>query len=194
MLDAALSLLSERKTLSFSLAEVAERAGYSRGLPTQTFGTKVELIRALVPHLRVRAEEVFLSPYERGEGLTAVMTTVRALLDAPDTQVQIMIALHVLFAESTRPDSPYRDVVAALNRSSVGYLSHHLRIAVERGEVRPDLDCRAQAMMIMAGIRGLLLQWLIDPERMTLERMRVEVLASLHLSLTAKLITSSNFQ
>lgn len=185
MLDAALDLLAERKSLSFSLAEVAERAGYSRGLPTQTFGTKVEMIRALIPHLHDRSQEAFGSRYEeRGVGLEAVLTTARLLLDAPETQVQIMIAVHVLLAEATVPDSPYRAEAAELNRMATGYISHHLRLGVERGEVRPDINCRAQAMLIMAAIRGVLLQWLVDPERIALEALRTEMLSILAHSLS----------
>jgi len=180
MLDAALALLAERKSLSFSLAEVAERAGYSRGLPTQTFGTKAEMIRALIHHLHVRSEEAFGSrPDERGEGLEAVLTTARLLLDAPETQVQIMIAVHILLAEATVPDSPYRPEAAELNRMATGYISHHLRIGVERGEVRSDINCRAQAMLIMAAIRGVLLQWLVEPERIAMEALRAEMLSML---------------
>lgn len=180
MLDAALDLLAERKTLSFSLAEVAERAGYSRGLPTQTFGTKVEMIRALISHLHVRSVEALDSPPEaRGEGLPAVLTTAKLMLNAPETQVQIMIAVHVLLAEATVPDSPYRNEDADLNRWAVSYLSWHLRIGIERGEVRAEVNPRAQAMLIMAAIRGVLLQWLVDPARIDLEALRAELLISL---------------
>ena len=56
LLDAAFELLSERGSTLFTLAEVGERAGYSRGLPSQVFGTKAALLQQLVPHLRAQAQ------------------------------------------------------------------------------------------------------------------------------------------
>ena len=47
MLDAAFELLSERQGIGFTLSDVGERAGYSRGLPTQTFGTLMSMEPAI---------------------------------------------------------------------------------------------------------------------------------------------------
>ena len=187
MLDAALALLAERKSLSFSLAEVAERAGYSRGLPTQTFGTKVELIRELISHIHVRSmEEVLSRPDQRGQGLGAVLTTVYQLFQAPEGQVQIMIAVHALLAEATLPGSPYRAEAAALNRWAVSYLSYNLRLGMAAGEVREDINPRAQAMVIIASVRGALLQWLVEPERIALEDLRDELVGALQRGLSPR--------
>jgi hypothetical protein len=143
------------------------------------------MIRALIAHLHARSEEAVNSPPgARGEGLAAVLTTARLMLNAPETQVQIMIAVHVLLAEATVPDSPYRQEAADLNRWAISYLSWHLRIGIEQGDVRPDINCRAQAMLIMAAIRGVLLQWLVDPARIDLDALRAEMLTSLVLLLS----------
>lgn len=187
MLDAALALLAERKSLAFSLAEVAERAGYSRGLPTQTFGTKVALIRELISHIHVRSmEEVLSRPDQRGQGLGAVLTTIYQLFQAPEGHVQIMIAVHALLAEATLPGSPYRAEAAALNRWAVSYLSYNLRLGVAGAEVREDINPRAQAMLIIASVRGALLQWLVEPERIALEDLRDELIASLRRGLSPR--------
>lgn len=179
MLNATFELISERQSSRFTLSEVGERAGYSRGLPSQTFGSKNGLVSQLVPFLlQLSVDET--SPIEaRGEGLNAVLVTVRQLLEASDRQFRITLAVQVLLSEAAHKGSPIRAEIAALNRIATGYLSKHLRIAVAKGEVRADLDCRIHAMLIMAAVRGMLMQWQVDPERITREALCRETMATL---------------
>ncbi|MES2034583.1 MAG: TetR/AcrR family transcriptional regulator [Pseudomonadota bacterium] len=183
MLDAAFELLSEQQSIGFTLSDVGERAGYSRGLPTQAFGSKAGLLGALTVHLlNMSVNET--SPVEtRGEGLEAVLITVRQLLEGSELQYRVTMAVQVLFAEASVRDSPIRVEMTALNRIATGYLSKHLRIGQARGEVKPDIDCRAQAMITMAMVRGVMLQWLLDPERIDREVLCRETMASLERNL-----------
>lgn len=182
MLDAALDLLAERRSLRFTLAEVGERAGYSRGLPGQVFASKAGLIEALAQHILETSDA--RTPHEtRGEGLEAVLTTVRLLIIGGPRQHRIHQAVHVLLGEGSAAGSPYQAAAAALNQVSTGYLSKHLRIAAAKGEVRGDLDFRAQASLIIAAVRGTVLNWQLEPDRYDLEALWAELDASLKRSL-----------
>lgn len=185
MLDAAFELLSERQGIGFTLSDVGERAGYSRGLPTQTFGSKAGLLGALTVHLlQVSVGET--SPVEtRGEGLEAVLITVRQLLEGSELQYRVTMAVQVLLAEAAVRGSPIREEMTSLNRIATGYLSKNLRIGQARGEVRAGIDCRAQAMITMATVRGVMLQWLLDPERIDREALCRETMVSLERMLRA---------
>lgn len=164
MLDAALDLVAERRSLRFTLAEVGERAGYSRGLPGQAFETKTGLIEALAHHALVLADADF--PHtERGEGLTAVLATVRLLMLGGGGHERVHQAVQVMLAEAAAPGSPHRAAMAELNRVSTGYLSKQLRLAAERGEIAADIDFRSQAALILGAVRGALLHSQIEPDR-----------------------------
>lgn len=185
MLDAALELLAERRSIRFTLAEVGERAGYSRGLPSQTFQTKAALIEALAGHILSRSDEVTHPHQTRGEGLEAVMTTIRLLVVVSPQQMKIEHAVAVLLVEASTPDSPYREAVATLNQIVTGYISKHLRIAAAAGEIRADIDFRAQAALIIAAVRGLVMLWQLEPDRYDLTALWRELDATVRRSLAA---------
>lgn len=178
LLDAALSLLGERRSLDFSMAEVADRAGYSRGMPTHSFGTRDEMIRQLVPHLHVMSGDLFGNPKDRGSGIEAVLKSAALLLDPSPGQADLTIAVHVLLAEAASPDSPFREQVQHLNEAATSFIHRNLEEAVARGEIKPIHCSKSTSMLVMAMIRGSLLQWLVDPA-VPVEDLRQELLAIL---------------
>ena len=48
IIDAALDLISENGTFAVTMADIGIRAGYSRGLPYQPFGSKEGILEALL--------------------------------------------------------------------------------------------------------------------------------------------------
>jgi len=186
MLDAALELLGERRSLGFSLADVADRAGYSRGQPSHIFGSRDEMIRQLVPHLQVRNQELFGTPNERSAGLAMLMRTTALLVDPSTAQARITIAVHLLLAEAAGADSPFKAEVAKLNRTAVSYMAANLEAARAAGEIAFAGDDRAKAMLIMAMVRGALLQWLVAPDAVDIAVLRHELVESLRRDLIAK--------
>jgi AcrR family transcriptional regulator len=178
LLDAALALLGERRSLDFSLAEVADRAGYSRGMPTHIFGTRDEMIRQLVPHLHVRSGFLFGAPDDRGSGIDAVFCTAALLLDDSQEQADLTIAIHVLLAEAASAASPFRAEVAKLNEAATDYIWRNLEAAVAKGEIAPLHCTKSTSIIVMAMVRGSLLQWLADPA-VPLATLRGELLSVL---------------
>ena len=178
LLDAAFDLLVERCSLHFTLSDVGERAGYSRGLPSQVFGTKDRLMIELVQHLNTVSREMpLLNIHE--EGFSAVLGTVAGIMAAPETQKKVSLSLQVLLGEAAQPGSPIRDSVAGLSRMASGYISKHLRLAIAHGDIRSDINPRAQGILIMSAIHGALRQWLVDPDRIATDDLRREILIGL---------------
>ncbi len=188
LLDAALALLGERRSLDFSLAEVADRAGYSRGMPTHIFGTRDEMIRQLVPHLHVRSNALFGAPAQRGAGIAAVLRTAQILLDPCERQSDLTIAVHVFLAEAASECSVFREAVRNLNAAATSFICRNLEIAMEKGEIAPPASLQAASIVVMAMIRGSLLQWLVDPS-VSIETLRSELLAMLQNSFSFSVST-----
>ncbi|MCC6920276.1 MAG: TetR/AcrR family transcriptional regulator [Alphaproteobacteria bacterium] len=178
LLDAAFELLSERGSTLFTLAEVGERAGYSRGLPSQVFGTKAALLQQLVPHLNTVSLDIPTVDPD-AVGLDAVLGLVSRILEAPPVQLKVSLGLQVLLGEAASRDSALRDSVAALTLMASRFVSGHLRKGIADGTVRRDINPRAQAMIIMAAVHGVLRQWLVMPDRAKTSELRHEMLTML---------------
>lgn len=81
LLEAAMRIVAQRGTVRMTLAEVAEAAGYSRGLPTHRFGNKAGLVHALAGYIgerfgQQRARGPALKP-----GLDAILGNIRFYFD-----------------------------------------------------------------------------------------------------------------
>ena len=76
-LEAALQLVSERGALAMTLADVGERAGYSRSLPAHYFGSKDHLYVAALERVygQIRAEEEALDLASM-DPITGIVTLV----------------------------------------------------------------------------------------------------------------------
>ena len=81
LLQAAAELIAEGGVNAATLEAVGLRAGYSRGLATQKFGSKQGLVEALVAYLRERSEQAMQEQaIDALPGLDAVTAYVDAYL------------------------------------------------------------------------------------------------------------------
>jgi AcrR family transcriptional regulator len=184
LLDAAIALVAERGLERLTLADVGEAAGYSRGLPAHYFGSKAGLIVVLAQRL-VSGFGVALERVERHPpGLERLIGTVRFYLDSARKDVVGTRALVVLLGEG-QTNPLIRDQLAELNARSVGAFEANLAAGVRAGEVRAEIDAHAQALLILAALRGAVSQWLLAPEKVDLIRARDEFVRTLRRSLAA---------
>src|SRR5271170_856467 len=91
LLSAAAALVAEQGVAAATLEKVGARAGYSRGLATQKFGSKQGLIETLIAHLHGRMESLLREAHvEDMPGLEAVLAFADLFLDqlADDVEVR----------------------------------------------------------------------------------------------------------
>ncbi|HEY8545332.1 MAG TPA: helix-turn-helix domain-containing protein, partial [Acidimicrobiales bacterium] len=82
LLDAAAKVIAERGTSSVSFADIAREAGCSHGLPGYLFGSKTDLLLALVDDV-LREFRVLVEPaVGRQRGLPALLATCRVFLES----------------------------------------------------------------------------------------------------------------
>jgi AcrR family transcriptional regulator len=183
MLQAAVRLVAERGLERVTLTDVGEAAGYSRGLPAHYFGSKAGLVVQLAQHLI----EGFGRALDRGEhhepGLQRLLGTVAFYLDSARREPLGTRALFVLLGEGlSNPLISGR--LAELNARSVSAFEVQIRAAIASGDVRADVDAKAQAVLLLATLRGALSLWLLAPAEIDLAAARDEFVASLQRSLT----------
>jgi AcrR family transcriptional regulator len=184
LLQAAIAMVAERGLERVTLADIGEAAGYSRGLPAHYFGSKAGLIVTLAQRLVAGFGQALDRVELHTPGLERLTGIVRFYLDSARKDPVGAKALLVLLADGLNNDL-VREPLAELNARSVKAFEANLAAAIEKGEARADIDVRAQAILILATLRGAVSQWQLAPGRTDLARVRDEMVASLKRSLAA---------
>lgn len=142
MLAAARDVLREQGAESFSLAEVARRAGVQRASLYRRYGTPSRLLREVAS--AVAGDEIPIPDTGSLHGdLVELLTTARALLAS---QVGRALAARSLSARTAAEN----DERQAFWRRRLSLLSTVLQRAIARGEVSPDIS-QPLAMQLIIG-------------------------------------------
>ena len=170
MFEAAMHLIVEHGTHNTTLKEVGERAGYSRGLASNRFGSKETLFGYLVRDFN----EKWAAELRRFVGKNTGLAAVEGALDAVEffilnrsTQMQ---AMYILWFESI---SSYPHVRRRLAANHIAYRLDTVRWlsqGIAEGTVRSSVDAESFAVEFSAFIFGLVYQWLANPSAINLHR------------------------
>jgi AcrR family transcriptional regulator len=165
MLEAAKELIVEHGTHNTTLREVGERAGYSRGLASNRFGSKEGLFDQLVQDFNRR----WASELRSGVGTSTGLPAFSAALDAVEyfllNRSQEMKALYILWFESM---SSHDEIRKRLARNHTAYrrdAEKWVREGIREGTIRDTIDPQCFAIEFASLIFGLIYQWLVDPDK-----------------------------
>jgi AcrR family transcriptional regulator len=182
MIDAAVRIVAERGLDDLTLAECGEAAGYSRGLAAHYFGSKDELIAAIANHIVADYVQRLRSGSQGKKGLEGFLDSLEFYVDSGRSRPLQSRAFHaVLGAGPAYPQ--LAEAISRLNRESVDALARGLTACKRLGAVRADIDTRSQAALILSMLRGVMVQWLLDPQGVDLNRVKRELRSSLKRSL-----------
>jgi AcrR family transcriptional regulator len=171
LLGAALELFAERGFRASTLKAIGERAGYSRGLVSERFGSKEGLLRELVTRMLDRwGSDVRDPAVGRRVGADALAVVAEVHRQAIERTPDAVRALYMLLFESLVDMPDLRREMARLDARLREGTARSIRAGIKSGAVRADLDVPAQAALFLAVLRGITLQWLIDPTALDLAR------------------------
>lgn len=163
LLTAAAQVLAEQGVAAATFETIGRKAGYSRGLATQRFGSKQGLIEALVDNLHQRFEDgLAAARIDDLPGLEALLAVVDLYL----TQLELAAegqAYFVLMAGAVADRSSLTAVFAREHQRIETRLQGMIARGQAEGGVRADLDPRAAALTVGSLLLGVSLQSLIDP-------------------------------
>jgi AcrR family transcriptional regulator len=166
LLDAAITLIAERGYDRTTLAAIGEVAGYSRGLVTQRFGSKEGLLWAVVKEmLAVWSAQAVRPRVGDRVGVDALRATLDVYLDAVSRRPQNIRAYYALLREADGPVSAVRDHIVKIHRDERVAITAWIADGQRAGVVRADVDPRAEAVLFLGVLRGVTMQWLLDPKR-----------------------------
>jgi len=162
MLRAATNLIGTRGTAGANLAQIGIDAGYSRGLPVQRFGTKLNLLEAVLDAIQDR----FLRHVEKrvGEkrGCAALTERILLQLEAVRDMPESAVALYQLIVDSTGSIPELKPRVAELHRVYRDNLRLYMLQARDMGELRDDVDIEQSIRAISGAISGMSIQAIVD--------------------------------
>ena len=162
MLRAAARLIARRGVAGTSLADVGVAAGYSRGLPVERFGSKLGLIKMLLEATDSWFQAHLARTLVGASGLQALRLRIEAHLGSIERSRSATAALYSIYMESLCVMPELKPAVADFtNRWRLG-LATHLREAQVAGHLDKDIDCAAEAGFMLAAMRGLMIQHLMD--------------------------------
>jgi AcrR family transcriptional regulator len=176
LLDAATQLIAEQGFSKTSLAQIGEKAGYSRGIVNERFGSKSELVHALAAEFQTYFAHDQLEPaLANKHGLEALLVTVDTYLDAIVTSEHLGRAYYGLLGESIGLVPEIHATFVEADRALRAGVEHTVLSAVRAGEMPRDVDAKAFAVFIVGLLRGVVLQWLLAPAGFDLAAVRVEI-------------------
>lgn len=176
IIEAAALLLAEKGYEGFSLADVGDKAGYSRGLPGHHFGKRSDLLKRVAEAtIETFYESVSKLP-ESDPGLPRLNALIRHYMIS--SKDKIVRALVVILAQSVI-DATLKPTVAALNSRALTALQREIEQGIEFGNVRPDIDTKHHAELVYSLLRGQLGFSAFDPnfDSETLGETFIEMLA-----------------
>lgn len=165
LLQAAAEILVEEGVNALTLANVGVRAGYSRGLVTTRFGSKDNMIQTLVQRMTKHWAAAHVEPRVKGKsGLDSLLEMMREMRDQIARSPSEVLALQALLFDALNPASSAREPILEYNASLREAFASNLRIGVEEGTIRSDIDVDREAGWLLECIRGIGFHWLLTPD------------------------------
>ena len=165
LLDAAGEVIAEVGYGNMTLAAVGERAGYSRGLVTARFGSKENLLRALVERMTAGWTHRNVLPRTTGRpGLDGVVTLLDAIRAQAQADPRALRVLYALMFEALGPNADLRAHFVEFHRTMRADIAKLVRRGVRDGSIRAGVDPVAEAVCIVGGLRGVAYQWALDAD------------------------------
>ena len=174
LINAYLELASEQGVSALTFDNIGLRAGYSRNLAFQKFGSKGGLLAAVINHLHElmsdRRKKQDLDSLTGLEGLLLYCDVHIAALDKSAD----MKAYFILMSEAIADMSEMRGHFVASHKRSATELMRLIRLGREDGSIRKDVTVDMAAQFIGTQLIGISSQYLIEPA-FNLKRARKEL-------------------
>jgi AcrR family transcriptional regulator len=175
LLGAAAELIAETGPSGVTLANIGERAGYSRGLATHHFGSKAAMMQRLVDSVSTDFRREVFAASATDSAFDEAMGLVRAYFHALQHPRPANRARLVLWADAVAAGSTdVRSAVLASDREFRDELTNRIERGIATGEFAGSVDPRALATVIIGMLRGVALQSMLD-DGVDLDACRVEV-------------------
>lgn len=164
LIMACLELAAEKGVSALTFDNIGERAGYSRNLAFQKFGSKAGLLQAVINYLHDAMTEIREERnLEKLNGLDALRlycdVHVSSTERAPD-----MRAYFILMSEAVSEQSEMRALFVKSHERSAAEIQRLIQRGRADGSIRKDINVEMAALIIGTQLIGISSEALIDPD------------------------------
>lgn len=165
LLSAAADFLADRGYRQTSLADIGQRAGYSHGLVTRRFGSKLGLLIALLDHMVDDWTEKDLQPaLKKRTGIKGIRAFFAAFGDNANANSTNLKALETFVFEGLWGEPELKERLIALQKRGHEQFRELIEGGIEDGTVRPDVDVDSIALLASTALRGATYRWLLEDD------------------------------
>jgi AcrR family transcriptional regulator len=165
LVQAAAELVGEIGPGKVTLANVGERAGYSRGLATHHFGSKGALMQRLVDAVTSQFRDAMVEESQSDSPIDQLRQLVDFYFHLVSDLQPVNRARLVLWADAVAgPSEDVRPQMVSADREFREEIEKRIEMAVTAGEVKADVDPHGLATVIIAMLRGVALQHVLDSQ------------------------------
>jgi AcrR family transcriptional regulator len=158
LIAAAVALIADRGSRAITLAGVGEAAGYSRGIVTHHFGSRENLLRAVMQHT-----QTFDIPGDRDTAMIWLGDMVRAYLDKITEQRPAARAFLQMWGEAIAADPVLMPLYAEQDAGFRQLIAQKIGEGIRDGSIRRDADPVATGVLVVGLLRGVALQLISTP-------------------------------
>lgn len=175
IIETAIETIATQGFYQASLAEIARKAGISKGVISYHFAGKDELVEEILRSLLRQPAEFVKARVEPQEtARDQLRAYIESNFEFMKSHRENYVALVDLWGRRGNSEEENQFNADAYEPSR-HYLAHILEAGRERGEFR-HVPVRATASLIQATIDGIMLQWVFDENSIDLDVSRGEVL------------------
>jgi AcrR family transcriptional regulator len=156
ILEVAQRVLIRNGWRNTSLGQIAREAGVSTPGLLHHFGSKEQLLMAVVD-ARDAADDARANM--RGDIIEEIERAAARFVEAPHS----VGLFNVLLVENLDPDSPLHDRIINRYWVSVETVAEGIRRGQRAGRYRTDIDAMRKAVEVIAFVNGMETSWLLDP-------------------------------
>jgi AcrR family transcriptional regulator len=179
LVRAAAELVGEIGPRKVTLASVGERAGYSRGLATHHFGSKGALMQRLVDTVTSQFRDAIAQESQSDSAVDQLRQLIDFYFSVVADLQPVNRARLVLWADAVAgPSEDVRPQMISADREFREEIEKRIELAIGAGDVRASVDPQGLATVIIAMLRGVALQCMLD-EHVDLDAARREVVQML---------------
>jgi AcrR family transcriptional regulator len=178
-----MELIAEQGGGATSLAQIGERAGFSRGLVNHHFGSRAVLFERLVQETQ-REFASTLGGESGGNALEQLVAFVDSYVRQIARRTPASRAFLMLWAESAGTSRELQPIMAERDRRVRTAIAGVIERGIADGSMRAGCDPGAASAGILAQLRGLGLQLAVDPE-IDLDGWRDELVDGIRASVSA---------
>jgi AcrR family transcriptional regulator len=165
LVRAAAELVGEIGPARVTLANVGERAGYSRGLATHHFGSKGAMMQRLVETVTSQFREAIVEESQSDSPVDQLRQLVDFYFRVVSDFQPVNRARLVLWADAVAgPSEDVRPQMISADREFREEIEKRIQLGVSAGEVPESIDPAGLATVIVAMLRGVALQYVLDDQ------------------------------